>query len=412
MSDQRDILIIGGGIIGLACAYYLRLAGREVCVVDQGKIGAGASHANCGLVTPSHALPLTQPGMVAKGLKWMLRGDSPFYIKPDLDLPKFLWLLRFAGRCNERDMMQAMHGRHAILDSSRTLFDELLAAHPMDCEWVDQGTLFVFKNSEGFHAYEQTNATLAEHGLGAKPLTGQALLDLEPALLDSVYGAWHYQMDAHLKPDKLMSEWHRVVREMGVEVKEDFPVASIDGATIRGSQGELTGKKLIIATGAWSSKIGKMIGCRIPVQPGKGYSITMNQPSNPVKIPCLFQEVKMVATPFASGYRLGGTMEFAGFDEQLNETRLAAIRRGAGHYLHTPEGDTVTERWRGWRPMTWDGLPIIDQAPKHPDVFIAAGHNMLGLSMATATGKLAAELLLGQTPHIDPAPYRYAAKFS
>lgn len=412
MLGKKDIVIVGAGVIGLACAYYLRQAGRSVCVVDQRQAGQGASHANCGLVTPSHALPITQPGMVAKGLKWMLRGDSPFYIKPDLDLPKFLWLLRFAGRCNERDMRRAMLGRQAILNSSRTLFDELFARHTMDVEWRDEGVLFVFKYAEGMHAYEKTNALLAERGLGATPLTGSDLHKREPALADDIYGAWHYEMDAHLKPDKLVAEWRRVISEMGVEIKENFAVQSIEGTTIRGPAGELSGEKLILATGAWSSKLGKMIGCEIPIQPGKGYSITMSQPQQSVQIPCLFQEAKMVATPFASGYRLGGTMEFAGFDETLNEKRIGAIRRSAARYLKTPEGDTITERWFGWRPMTWDGLPIIDVVPSNQDILVAAGHNMLGLSMAPATGRLAAELILGQSPHINPSPYRFDAKFS
>lgn len=411
MAQQQDIVIVGAGVIGLACAYYLRKAGREVCVVDQGEVGKGASHANCGLVTPSHALPLTQPGVIAKAMKWMLRPDSPFYIKPELDFAKLIFLLQFARRCNERDMVPAMLGRQALLDSSRSLFDELFAAHQMDCEWRAEGVLFVFKQSAGMHGYEKTNDRLTKLGLGATPITGKALIEREPALLDEVYGAWLYEMDAHMRPDRFMAELRRVVESMGVEVREHFPVDAIDGVKVRGPKGELKWEKLILATGAWSSKLGNMLRCKIPVQPGKGYSITMNQPARPVKIPCLFQEVKMVATPFASGYRLGGTMEFAGFDATLNETRLSAIRRSAAQYLHTPEGDTVTERWYGWRPMTWDGLPIIDNAPGYRDVFIAAGHNMLGLSMAPSTGKLLAELVTGAEPHIDPAPYRYARKF-
>ncbi|WP_309385787.1 NAD(P)/FAD-dependent oxidoreductase [Cerasicoccus frondis] len=407
MRSHSDIVIVGGGIIGLACAYYLRKAGRSVCLVDRGKIGQGASHANCGLVTPSHALPLTQPGMVAKGLKWMLHSDSPFYIKPDLDLPKFLWLLKFALRCNERDMLQAMRGRKAILDSSRQLYDELFAEHAMDCEWHDQGVLFVFKESAGMHAYEKTNAILAEQNLGATPLTGKELHAREPALLDDVYGAWHYEMDGHLRPDRLVSEWLRVVRGLGVKIVEDFQIGAIDGPTLYSANGELRGDHIVLATGAWSSRLSRALGAHIPIQPGKGYSITMTRPTNPVKIPCLFQEVKMVATPFDSGYRLGGTMEFAGFDERLNETRIQAIRRSATQYLREPEGPEITETWYGWRPMTSDGLPIIARAPRRPNITIAAGHNMLGLSMAPATGKLVAELITGETPHIDPHPYRF-----
>ena len=407
---KADVVIIGGGVIGVACAYYLRKAGLEVCLLDKGKVGAGASHANCGLVTPSHALPLTMPGVILKSLKWMAKADSPFYIKPELDLEKLLWLLQFAKRCNEQDMIGAMHGRRALLDSSRKLFTQLFDDEDLPCEWQTVGTLFVFKESKGMHAYEGTNKLLAEYGLGAKPYTGKELQRLEPALLDTVYGAWHYEMDAHLKPDCLMRAWAERIKEMGVHMVEDCKVQTISGDVVHSTQGEYRGSKIVLATGAWSSPFGKQLGLKLPVQPGKGYSLTMNQPTDPVKMPCLFQEVKMVATPFHSGYRLGGTMEFAGFDTTLNQTRIEAIRKSAAQYMRTPEGDTLTETWFGWRPMTWDGLPIIDQSPIDPNLYFALGHNMLGLSMAPSTGKLIAEILTGMTPHIDPTPYAYRRK--
>lgn len=407
---KYDVIIVGAGVIGIACAYYLRKAGLEVCVLDQGKAGAGASHANCGLVTPSHALPLTMPGVIAKSLKWMARADSPFYIKPECNWEKLLWLMRFAKRCNQRDMIDAMHGRRELLNSSRDLFDKLFADETLPCEWVTEGTLFVFKEAAGMHAYEATNALLDEHGLGATPYTGNELHRLEPALLDDVYGAWHYEMDAHLKPDVLMRAWTDCVTGMGVQVMEDCKVTGIHEDKVQTAGTDYRGDKVVLATGAWSSPFGKQLGLKLPVQPGKGYSLTMNQPADPVRIPCLFQEVKMVATPFQSGYRLGGTMEFAGFDESLNRKRIQAIRNSAAQYMRTPEGDTITETWYGWRPMTWDGLPIIDRSPLHPHLYIAAGHNMLGLSMAPATGQLIAEMINGQKPHIDPAPYSYQRK--
>ena len=116
-------------------------------------------------------------------------------------------------------------------------------------------------------------------------------------------------------------------------------------------------------------------------------------------------EYRVAATPMRSGYRLGSTMEFAGYDRSLNRRRLAYLKETARLFLHDPYGEPVEEEWFGWRPMTYDGKPIIDRSPALANVLIAAGHNMLGLSMATATGKLVAELLGGETPHVDPAPY-------
>ena len=144
----------------------------------------------------------------------------------------------------------------------------------------------------------------------------------------------------------------------------------------------------------------------MPIQPGKGYSLTMPRPSICPAVPLIFPETRVAVTPFQTGYRLGSTMEFAGYDATLNPRRLQLLRDGARPYLREPEAEPVEEAWFGWRPMTTDGLPIIDRGPALSNVMIAAGHGMLGLSMAPATGKLVAELLNGDEPHLDPGPYR------
>jgi D-amino-acid dehydrogenase len=161
----------------------------------------------------------------------------------------------------------------------------------------------------------------------------------------------------------------------------------------------------VVATGAWTPLLKLDLGCRIPIQPGKGYSMTMARPARCPKLPMLFEEHRVGVTPMQSGYRLGSIMEFAGYDPRLNRRRLRLLTEGAKHYLHEPTAEPVVEEWFGWRPMTWDSRPIIGRSPALSNVFLAAGHNMLGLSMAPATGKLIAELANGAAPHVDPAPY-------
>jgi D-amino-acid dehydrogenase len=162
---------------------------------------------------------------------------------------------------------------------------------------------------------------------------------------------------------------------------------------------------VVFATGAWTPKLNAVLGCKVPIVPGKGYSITTSRPRNCPSYPLIFEEHRVAVTPFASGYRIGSTMEFAGYDDRMNRDRLQLLKDGAAAYLRDPIGDTVQEEWWGWRPMVFDGNPVIDFAPAAGNVLIAAGHGMLGLSQATGTGKLVAEMLNGEKPHIDPAAY-------
>jgi D-amino-acid dehydrogenase len=405
------VIVVGGGVIGAACAYYLARAGRRVTVVDQGRFGRGCSHGNCGYVCPSHVLPLAAPGAVGMALRSLLARDAPFRIKPRFDPALWGWLWRFARRCNAGDMLEAGHAIQALLDSSRRLYDELLRDEPIDCEWEAKGLLFVFQSRAGMEHYAETDKLLgATFHLSATRYDGEALTALEPALKPGLAGGWHYRGDAHLRPDRLMASWRRVLEARGVTVREGCSVKGFvrEGSRARAvatSQGDLPAEAFVVAAGAWTPRLRASLGCRVPIQPGKGYSITMPRPVRCPSLPLIFEEHRVAVTPLRSGYRLGSTMEFAGYDATLDRRRLDLLRRGAGHYLHEPFGEPVEEEWFGWRPMTYDGKPIIGRSPALANVLIAAGHNMLGLSMAPATGRLVAELLGAGAPHIDPAPY-------
>ncbi|HMP60481.1 MAG TPA: FAD-dependent oxidoreductase [Gemmatales bacterium] len=408
---MAKVLVVGGGVIGAACAWHLLQAGADVAIVDQGTFGSGCSHGNCGLVCPSHVLPLAAPGAIRATLRAMLNPGSPFSIRPRWDPALWGWLLRFARRCRQRDMMASARALHPLLQSSRQLYDELASRPGWDCDWRSDGLLFVFQSRAGFEHHTATAELLQrEFGVVVEAWPAQRLAEQEPALKPGLAGAWFYPADAHLRPDLLMRSWRATLTAAGVQLYENTKVQGfvreqgrIVGVAAEGQT--LHADDIVVATGAWTPLLTRDLGVRLPIQPGKGYSITMPRPVRCPRWPIIFEEHHVAVTPFAEGYRLGSTMEFAGYDEQMRPARLELLRRAARVYLHEPEAEPTLEEWWGWRPMTYDGLPLIGRLPQHPQVWIAAGHGMLGITLAPATGKLLAELWAGQPPHVDPAPY-------
>ena len=239
------------------------------------------------------------------------------------------------------------------------------------------------------------------------------MLDIEPALKAGIGGAWHYEDDCHLRPDKLITDLRKRLESRGVEFVEYMDVkkfrtdAGTEGlarAVSNGAGGikSVEADQFVVATGALTPFLNKHLGCRIPIQPGKGYSLTMAAPARMPKIPIIFDSSHVAVTPMQSKYRIGSTMEFVGYDTSINPQRLQLLRDAAAKHLVDPYCEPVEEEWFGWRPMVWDGKPIIDRSPAMKNVWIAAGHSMLGLSMAPATGQLVKELMIGEKPHVDP----------
>lgn len=414
----QRVIVIGGGVIGASCAHYLNRTGWDVTIVEQKEFGSGAAHANCGYVCPSHILPLPQPGVIRKTLKAMVSPNSPFSIKPRFDPALWAWLLRFARNCNEKSMLAAGRTIQKMLNSSKALYEELFANEPLDAEWQMSGILYPFLDKSGMDHFAETDKCMRDNfGHGAVRYDGDDVSRLEPALKTGLAGGWHFPGDAHLRPDRLMSSWKTLLESRGVSIREwhefrGFAKGSNNGSAngsgrayvAQTTKGELEADAFVISAGAWTPMLNRHLGCKVPIQPGKGYSMTMARPKICPKIPLIFEQHRVAVTPWPSGYRLGSIMEFAGYNTSLNPKRLEMLKTGASHYLHEPTAEPVVEQWYGWRPMTPDSLPIIDRTPRYENVFVAAGHNMLGVSMATATGKLISELLNKTEPHIPVEP--------
>jgi D-amino-acid dehydrogenase len=382
-----------------------------VTLIDQGQFGRGCSHGNCGLICPSHVLPLAGPGAICGALKTLFARNTPLKVRWRVDWPMWTWFWKFARRCNQHDMLAAGHAMQSMLVSSRTLYDELLQTTLNDVEWEPRGLLFVFRTPAAMDHFAETDRLLrSEFDLGATRYDGAALMEFEPALKPEIAGAWHYATDGHLRPDKLMTAWRRVLQSQGVEIREHCELHELEvqqrlARRLVTSQGHIAADQVVIATGAWTPRLRRMLRCPIPIQPGKGYSLTMPRPASCPRVSMIFEEHRVAITPMQSAYRIGSTMEFAGYDTSLKPDRLRLLREGAAIYLREPLCEPVLESWWGWRPMTPDSLPLVGKLPALDNVYMAAGHGMLGISMAPATGRLIAEILTGQTPHIDPTPF-------
>ncbi|MFA5683637.1 MAG: FAD-dependent oxidoreductase [Lysobacteraceae bacterium] len=409
METERDeVLIIGAGVIGLACAWYLLRAGRGVRVIDRVGVGAGSSHGNCGTLTPSHAPPLAAPGVLAQGLRGMLHADSPLYVRPRLDPALAGWLWRFARRCNRRDWLAATQGRAALLNASRVLIAELVAGQGLDCEYSSNGLVYAVRDPARWRRLQAEADDLRAVGIEVDAWSGEQLLAEEPALLPGVAGGMHFPADAQLRPDRYVAELARIVRAAGGVIDSGAAVVGIDPdeGELRLDDGRgLRAERIIVATGAWTPALLAPLGIRAPIQPGKGYSITYSRPPLVPRRPLVLKDPQVCVTAWDSGFRLGSTMEFSGYDSRLTPARVEALVRGARQFLKTPEGPQRLETWCGWRPMTWDDLPLIGPAPRHPRLLLACGHGMLGVSMSAATGQLVADLLCGRSPCVDPTPY-------
>jgi D-amino-acid dehydrogenase len=411
MSNQEEILIIGGGVIGVCTAYYLARQDRSVTLIEKDDICAGSSYGNVGWIATGHATPMAAPGVLTQGLKWLLDAGSPFYIKPrfDVDLVRWLWL--FQAACNEKQMHRIIPVLAALNQASSRLFAELALTEKLDFGYESQGMLHLFNSHHGFKKGVQEAALLQEFGITSVELDRDGVREIEPNVLPAVANGIYVADHAHIRPDRFVREMARLAEHRGVRLRTNTEVLGLETSgrrisAVNTTRGTFKPEQVVLAAGAWSALLARELGLRIPVQPAKGYSITVKSPPTCPRLPLALTERKVAVTPMGGLLRFSSTLELAGFDSSINRRRLAATRQGIGEYLSGMTDLEVVEIWRGFRPATPDSLPIIGRSNVVENLILATGHGMLGMTHGPITGQLVSQIIANEPPAIDLTPLR------
>jgi len=409
--SQVDVLIIGGGVIGVCSAYYLAAKGFKVALIEKDEIASGCSYGNGGLIVPSHAVPLASPGALGNGLRWLFDAASPFYIKPRLDLDLFTWLVRFAAASRHAVMLRALPVLRDLLMASRALYEELAIKSGFDFGYRADGSLWVCLSEAALEEERKEVRLLERFDIPIQVMDREEVHSLEPALSPQVTGGIYYPLDGHIDPARFVVGLAEKAQGLGVRVwtKTEamrFETSNGKVTEVHTTRGVIHPTQVVLAAGSWSPELSRTLQLRIPIQAAKGYSITLENPVVAPKLPLLFGEASVVVNPLGNALRIAGTLELAGMDFSFNSRRLDAIQRSARAYLAGLDTVRVIEVWRGLRPCTPDGLPIIGRSTAVDNLIVGAGHAMLGMSLGPVTGKLVSQLVGNETPDLDLAPLR------
>ncbi len=401
---MKHVVVIGGGVIGLSVAHACARRGHRVTVVERARERRGSSLGNAGMVVPSHFIPLAAPGMVALGLRWMWNPESPFYIQPRLDWDLITWAWRFWRSSTRAHVERAAPLLRDLHLASRVAYEQI----GEDCGLVEKGLLMLCKTPHALDEEARTAAQARNLGIPAEVLDAKATAALDPHVTMDIAGAVYFPKDCHLQPARYVATLEQGIGAAGGEIIFDAEVTGWrrEGARLAAVQttcGEIGGDEFVLAGGAWSPALTRGLGLRLPMQAGKGYSVTLPLPIELPQICSILTEARVAVTPMGGALRVGGTMEIAGLDERVSQRRVEGILRALPQYyprFRREHFDGIIP-WSGLRPCSPDGLPYLGRTRAAENLIIATGHAMMGLSLAPITGELAGQLHDREPPRFD-----------
>ncbi len=397
-----EVVIVGGGAIGVTAAHQLSLEGAAVTLLERGDtLAFGCSAGNGGLICPSHSLPIATPATLRQGMGSLVRSDGPFALRPaPSGLP---WLARFAAACGAERAHRGMRAVRGLSLASLDLHAELA---DLGTSFERRGTLSVYGTDAAFKA---ATGELEGSGLRAEVLSSVDVTGLEPALRPPLAGGVFYPDEAHLDPLRYVQAIGEAAVSAGVGIRTGVEVRALrrrKGAlTVETSEGELRAATVVLAAGAWTAGLARGLGVFVPLTGGKGYHVDLAARAGDPRVPLWLHEDRLVVTPLPGRLRISGTIELPVLDLKVSKPRVDAIRRAAGRALLGMQGRGDGEVWAGLRPCTPDGLPVIGRPAGAPELILATGHAMKGLSLAPVTARLVADLVAGRDPSHDLEPF-------
>lgn len=418
MNNENHVIIIGAGIAGLSAAYYLSKAGVDVTVLDKGEGENNCSYGNAGMVVPSHIIPLASPGVISQGLKWMLEAESPFYIRPRLNTELIRWGWEFKKASTRKHVEESVPVLRDLLLANRELLIALEEEEHLDFGFRKNGLFMLCSTEQGLEEEARVADKANSVGIPAEVLTAGEIRTREPNIEMNIIGGVYFPKDAHFHPGSLMDQLKALLRKRGVGFEFNTEVTGLDrnGRKVNGvvtSGGKvIKGSEVVICTGAWSASLARAMGLSLPMQAGKGYSITIPEPRSLPQICALLAEAKVSMTPMMGQMRFGGTMEIAGTDTTINQIKLNALKKSVCSYFPEYSMDDFNghDAWVGLRPVSPDGLPYVGAVERYDNLYVSTGHSMMGMSLGLASGNIISELITGGNPElahpmIDPNRY-------
>ncbi|OIR12809.1 D-amino acid dehydrogenase small subunit [mine drainage metagenome] len=411
---MSKVIVIGGGIIGLSSAYYLQQSGHEVTVIDKTDISSNCSYGNAGYVCPSHFTPLATPGIVWQGLKWMFDSTSPFYVQPRLSKSLIDWGLKFMRSATDEKVAKAAMPLLDISLFSQKLYEQWTGLPQFNFAYEHKGLLEIFQTKK---AAEHAKHTVEKaHSIG---LTDTELLDYdtlqskEPQTKINGLGAIFFKCDAHLYPNKLMQQLLQHLKNVGVAFRTNEEVTSFENKNgsitkVITDKNVYDADSVIIASGSWSRELVEKIKIKLPLMPGRGYSVTLEDSPYKINHPSILVEGRVALTPMdGNKIRFGGTMEITSTQTPPRLNRVEGLLHAVKRFY--PEFDVpvppVEKVWYGYRPCSADGLPYLGRTDQWNNVVIATGHAMLGLGLGAGSGKLVSEIVNEEKLSIDIEPF-------
>lgn len=398
MSDR--VVVVGAGIVGLWAAYELQRRGMEVVVVDKGELGSGSSFGNAGWVIPARTLPMPAPGLHWEGLKMMVQPDSPLYIKPTA-LPRLTgWFTQFLRHCNAEAYRRGCEAMASLSGQAFKGYDGLVE-DGLEFEMHERGLLSVYLSEEVFDTGYEDHKTMAELGLGEpQRMSAAEVKEMQPELGPDVVGGVFIKEARHIDPGTVLAALAGRLRESGATLRFGTEVTGFErrGERIVGvkTKGEtIAGDHVVVAAGAWAGPMLRPLGYSLPLQAGKGYSLSFRAPNPSVESALFLGDAKIAVTPLNTGTRYAGTIEFSGLNAHLERPRIDSLHKWIPQYLPNYDGGLAVSEWVGMRPVTPDGLPAIGRMPGYDNAYVALGHSTAGLPLAPATAWRIADLVEG-----------------
>jgi D-amino-acid dehydrogenase len=407
---MKEIAIIGGGISGICSAYYLHKKGHKVKVFDSNKIGVECSYGNAGLIVPSHFETLSNPGILKKGIKWMLNPNSPFFLKPRLDTDLIKWIIKFNTFCNTKHVNENKYFLRDINLYSLDLYKQLQECDDFDFNLDSSGLLMMCKEQKTLDEESLVVSEAKKLGLNAQILSKDEIKQLEPNASFDVIGASYFKDDSKIQPYDFIIAIKKYLEEQGVKFYEN---CLIDDMSIIDSKIEsiiddnhyvYDADEFIFTTGILTTQIAKKFNLNIPMQAGKGFSFVVDKEDNlNFSTPMILAEEKVAVTPYDSYVRFGGTMMISGNDFSINQRRVNNIRKVANSYINNLDiqQTQMKDIWAGLRPCSPDGLPYIGRTKNISNLIVATGHAMMGVSLGPATGKIVSDLIDNKNTDIE-----------